>query len=112
MTKLLRNRSKLFFVVCSVFALYLVATFGINAFDQRRLADDAREAERELLALHQTRSDLEAARKYAASDRFVEIEARRLGMVKANEIPFVIESPPPPKEQETPRKWWERLLPR
>ena len=112
MTKLLGNRSKLFFVVCSAFALYLIATFAINAVDQRRLADDAREAQRELVAMQQTRSDLEAARKYAASDRFVEVEARRLGMVKANEIPFVIESPPPPKEDEAPRKWWERLLPR
>lgn len=112
MRNVLRNRSQVFFLVCASVALYLVATFVINAIDQHRLADDRREAEQELAQLQDTKERLEGARRYAASDRFVEIEARKMGLVKPNEVPFVIESPALPAPAEKPGTWWERLLPR
>lgn len=108
------SRGRLVVLGCLLITGYFVYTAGTDALRSHRQADDRAEAQRELVALQQSKTYLEAVRDYVASDAYVEQEARRqLGYVKDGEVPFVVVSPPAEGAPTlSGAGWWERLFPR
>lgn len=108
---LFSNRSRLFFIACVLAGGYFVYTFVHAKIYSHALEDEQRAAEQRLFDLEQRYARLQGTRQYVASDAYVEQEARRrLGLARPGEIPFVIDSPPPPA-RENLGAWWERLFP-
>ena len=113
MRTLLDGRARIFFVVCVLIAAYFIYTAISGAIHNHRLSQDVATANAVLAQLEQRKAYLEGVKKYTASDAYVEQEARRrLGFIRAGEIPFVVESPPLPEDDQPSGDWWERLFPR
>lgn len=85
---------------------------GVDRYRSARTDDAKAEATASLTALEAKKAYLEAVREYAASDAYVEQQARRqLGWAREGEVPFVVTSPPL-ETADAPGDWWERLFPR
>lgn len=113
MRTLLDSRARIFFVVCALLASYFIYTAVNGAVQNHRLSEDVADASNGLAELQAKKAYLEGVKKYTASDAYVEQEARRrLGMVREGEIPFVVQSPPLPEDEQSSGDWWERLFPR
>ncbi|OAI40964.1 hypothetical protein AYO38_00860 [bacterium SCGC AG-212-C10] len=99
-------------IVCLMVAGYFLYSASFDAFQAHKVANEQKEAAGELIQLQEKKAYLEAVKNYAASDQYVEQEARRqLGYIREGEVPFVVVSPLP-VEGQLHGEWWERLFPR
>lgn len=113
MTQLRLSRGRVTILIC-----ILVAVYGIYTAAERELRAQAVDrqlaaAEQHLQDLEEKKAYIEAVKEYAASDAYVEQEARRrLGYIREGEVPFVVTSPPLEEPTQSSGDWWERLFPR
>jgi cell division protein FtsB len=107
------NVSRLVFLGCLVLAAYFAFSFVGGWIQGQRLDAERAEARSEVADLRDTKERLQAVKRYVASDAYIEQEARRrLGYVRAGEIPIVIESPSLPVDAGVTAEWWQRLFSR
>jgi len=105
--------SRLLFVGCFILAAYFAFSFVGGWIQGQRLEAEAADARHEVAVLKDKKERLQAVKRYVASDAYIEQEARRrLGFVRAGEIPFVIESPAPAESGDATGEWWQRLFSR
>lgn len=110
----LQSRARLVFLACLVVGGYFAYDAAAGAIHNHQLATDRAQAATEVSTLQATKAYLEGVRQYAASDAYVEQEARRqLGYVRQDEVPFVVVSPPATNPAPIENGgWWQRLFPR
>jgi cell division protein FtsB len=108
------RRARLLFAGCVLVALYFAYVAVTGAIHNHQLATERSAAAAEVDALTAKKAYLEGVRKYAATDAYVEQQARRqLGYVRDGEIPFVVISPPQQSDgAPVTGEWWQRLFPR
>ncbi len=107
------TRGRIIIAVCALVVVYGGYTAISGYVIGRRLDSEYEQANREVATLEAKKAYLEAVRNYAASDAYVEQEARRrLGYIREGEVPFVVVSPSAQQPTETSGDWWERLFPR
>lgn len=113
MTPLHLSRARITILVCILFAGYFVYTAASSTLRSQALRNEYGESTTAIASLQQKKTYLEAVREYAASDAYVEQEARRrLGYIRPGEVPFVVNSPPAVESTQVSGDWWERLFPR
>lgn len=102
------------FLVGLVVAAFFVWTAIVGELQTQRIGQEQRAAEQELTALKDKKAYILAVKQYAASDAYVEQEARRqLGYTRGDEVAFVVVSPPEPAGQNSAAgDWWQRLFPK
>jgi cell division protein FtsB len=106
------SRARIAILVCLLVAGYFLYSASFDAFQSHKVANEQQQEQRELVRLQEKQAYLEAVKSYAASDQYVEQEARRqLGYIREGEVPFVVTSPPA-TEGQVHGEWWERLFPR
>ncbi|MCZ2111651.1 MAG: septum formation initiator family protein [Dehalococcoidia bacterium] len=108
------SRARLLFFGCLAVAGYFAYVAIGGAIHNQQLARERDEAAQQVTALKEKKAYLEGVRSYAASDAYVEQQARRqLGYVREGEIPFVVISPALTNTgQPAAGEWWQRLFPR
>ena len=113
MGSVLQSRARLVFLGCLLVAGYFAYDAIGGAIHNHQLSNERSQAAAEVSALEAKKAYLEGVRQYAASDAYVEQEARRqLGYIRPGEVPFVVVSPPAPDATVASGEWWERLFPR
>lgn len=113
MTQLRLSRGKVTILVCVLVAAYCMYTAAARELRAQSVDRQLVAAEDQLAVLEEKKAYLEAVKQYAASDTYVEQEARRrLGYIREGEIPFVVTSPSLQEPSQTSGDWWERLFPR
>ncbi|MFN0094087.1 MAG: FtsB family cell division protein [Dehalococcoidia bacterium] len=81
--------------------------FQEDTFAEARDTEQARVAE-----LTQVRDEARRVKAYAASDQFVEHEARRRwGWAREGEVPIVVHGPASDDPAPAGKRWWQRLFP-
>lgn len=107
------TRTTLFFLVCLLLAGYFVYTASSGTVRQRQQNEDHGAALAEVEDLRSRRDHLNAVYEFVVSDAYVEQAARReLGYIREGETAFIVQSPPPPADQQSAGEWWERLFPK
>lgn len=107
------NRAKITILICLMFAGYFVYTAASSTLRSQALRSEYGESMDQIAELEQKKATLEGVVDYAASDTYVEQEARRrLGYIRPGEVPFVVTSPPEAEATNVSGEWWERLFPR
>ena len=92
---------------------WFIYTAVNGAIQNNRLDHERSVAQRELGQLRDKKAYVLAVKQYAASDAYIEQEARRrLGYIREGEIPFVVNSPATRDDPAPAGTWWERLFPR
>jgi cell division protein FtsB len=99
-----------FFVALAVLAFMGYRT-ALSHFDDDPFATARDKEAREIAELTALVADARSARAYAASDQFVEQEARqRLGWVREGEVAVVVHSPPLEGPPPSGKRWWQRIF--
>ncbi len=107
------SKARIFFVVCLAVAGWFIYVAVNGAIQNNRLEHERAVAQQELNLLRDKKTYVQAVKQYAASDAYIEQEARRrLGYIREGEIPFVVTSPPATDDTRSAGAWWERLFPR
>ncbi len=113
MTQLRLSRGRVTIIVCILVAAYCIYTAAERELRAQSVERQLASAELHLQELEQKKLYIEAVKEYAASDAYVEQEARRrLGYIREGEVPFVVTSPPLEEPTQVSGDWWERLFPR
>lgn len=106
------SRTRVLVMALLVIAGFFVYDAAVDRYQSARTEREKAAVAAEIARLEEKKTYLEAVREYAASDAYVEQQARRqLGWARDGEVPFVVTSPPLP-QSETKGDWWERLFPR
>ena len=98
-------------MLVGVYFAYVAAAGFVH---NRQLTSERTAAAQQVDALQAKKAYLEGIRRYAASDAYVEQQARRqLGYVRDGETPFVVISPASQASgAPAAGEWWQRLFPR